>query len=79
MRQLDLFSWGQPTKRFRATGFIRLEPCACGRTHSLVWLDHPYNGMIDLHSHRISEPSQYVVDLMAERYEQINQPPPRLG
>lgn len=54
---LPLFAWAdQPPPRAPArSGDFRIwHPCACGSTHSMVWLSHPVS-MIGLRHWQISK------------------------
>lgn len=68
--QMDLFAWGAPPlpspPRRPASGFRIWHPCACGRTHAMVWLTHPY-GLIGLRHWSISEPQDGTRQMMNER------------
>ena len=66
-RQLSLFDWGRPTPPAeRASGFRIWHPCACGRTHAMLYLTEPY-GMIALRHWSLSEPSRHTLEMMTER------------
>lgn len=70
MRQLELFLWADPPPapvRAAACGFRVWHPCACGSTHSMVFLTAPYE-MIGLRHWRISARDASVARMMAERH-----------
>lgn len=77
LAQLDLFAWASPPPapaKPRATGFRVGHPCACGATHTLVYLDHPY-GMWALRHWRISRRCRATAEMMAERHALDNVSP----
>jgi len=76
--QLDLFAWGAPPPPPPWRGQPRYgwrvwHPCACGRTHSGVYLDYPWS-MLSLRHWRVSARSDATEAMMAERHAADNTP-----
>ena len=74
MAQLDLFAWADPPAappRARPCGFHVWHPCACGSTHRMSFITHPF-GMLSLRHWRLSRISRDTAEMMAERHARDN-------
>lgn len=71
MSRLPLFDWAEPPQpvwRGAARyGFRIYHPCACGRTHSGIYLSYPWE-MPSLRHWRISAASEHTAAMMPERH-----------
>ena len=69
--QLSLFDLLAPPRVDRPSGWRVHHPCACGRTHAMLFVAHPYC-MLSLRHWGVSRASAHTAAMMAERHAADN-------